>query len=156
MANAKPIVVWSLAGLLFSASQAHAAPPLAGTWVNVDGNTNSITRLEVSGEADGWVIHVWGKCGPPDCDWGAVPLHMAIDSADDRPDKAPDLEQLTFGVASWDHKDGAGETFIRTFMTLHVKDGNLMVESVDVFEKASGRPKERHHLRLKDSFKRAE
>jgi len=58
------------------------AHPLAGTWVNIDANTDSITRLEVKEEADGWTIQAWGKCVPTDCDWGAVPLHMAVACAD--------------------------------------------------------------------------
>lgn len=156
MKTATRIIMCPLVVLLLRVSQAYAAPPLAGTWVNVDENTESITRLEVTEKADGWVIHAWGRCGPPDCDWGTVPLHMAIDSADDRPDKSVDLEQLTFGVASWDHKDRKGNKAIRTLMTLHVKDDVLAVESFDVFGKASGRPKELHHTRAKDSFKRVE
>jgi hypothetical protein len=41
-------------------------------------------------------------------------------------------------------------------MTLQVQDGELVVESFDVFGKASGRPKEMRHTRAKDSFKKAE
>jgi hypothetical protein len=150
MRNATCILTGSLVVLLLRVSQAYATPPLVGKWVNADGNTNSITRLEVTEEADGWVIRAWGKCGPPDCDWGTVPLHMAVDS--DGPDKPVDVQRLTHGVAYWDHK----KADIRTFMTLQVRDGELVVESFDVFGKASGRPKEMHHFRAKDSFKKAE
>jgi hypothetical protein len=151
MANARRVAVWTIAALLFGAAQANAVHPLAGTWLNVDENTSSITRLEVSEEAGGWVIHAWGKCGPPDCDWGAVPLHMAVGEADAR-GKPLDAGKLKYGAAYWDHKDKD----IRTFMTLQVQDGELVVESFDVFGKASGRPKEMHHTRAKDSFKKAE
>jgi hypothetical protein len=82
MANARRIVVWSTVTLLVSAAQTHAVHPLAGTWVNVEAKTGSITRLEVREEAGGWVIHAWGSCAPTDCDWGVVPLHMAVDVAD--------------------------------------------------------------------------
>ena len=75
---------------------------------------------------------------------------MAVDS--DGPDKPVDVQRLTHGVAYWDHK----KADIRTFMTLQVRDGELVVESFDVFGKASGRPKEMHHFRAKDSFKKAE
>lgn len=147
MANAKRIVVWSIVSLLFGASQGRAAHPLAGTWVNVDENTSSITRLEVSEEADGWVIHAWGKCGPPDCDWGTVPLHMAV-GEDDATGTPLDVGKLKYGVAYWDHKD----LDIRTFMALHVEHGELSVESVDVFGTRSGHTT---NLKMKDLFKKA-
>jgi hypothetical protein len=154
MAAAKRIVVWSLGVLLFHASQGYAAPPLAGKWINVDANTNSIARLEVKEQADGWVIHAWGKCSPTDCDWGTVPLHMAVDV--DGQDQPLDVQKLKHGVAYWDHKEKKAKVDIRTFMTLHVDDDALVVESFDVFGNASGRPKELHHVRAKDLFKKAE
>lgn len=147
MANTRHRAVWAIAALLFGAAQANAAHPLAGTWLNVDENTSSITRLEVSEEAGGWVIHAWGKCGPPDCDWGAVPLHMAVGEADAR-GKPLDVGRLKYGVASWDHKDKD----IRTFMTLQVEDGALSAETVDVFGAKSGHTT---NLRMKDLFKKA-
>ena len=146
MANAKRVFAWSIVAILSGVSQGHAAHPLVGTWVNVDENTNSITRLEVNEEADGWVIHAWGKCGPPDCDWGTVPLHMAVDS--DGPDKPFDVQRLTHGVAYWDHRD----LDIRTFIVLHAEDRQLSVESVDVFGVKSGHTT---NLRTKDLFKKA-
>jgi hypothetical protein len=154
MKAATRIVLCSLVALLLQLSLAYAAPPLAGKWVNVDASTNSIARLEVTEKADGWFIHAWAKCGPPDCDWGTVPLHMAVDS--DGPDQPIDAQRLTHGVAYWDHKENDAKADIRTFMTLQVRNGELVVESFDVFGKASGRPKEMHHTRAKDSFKKAE
>jgi hypothetical protein len=147
MARAIPIFVWSIVTFLFCASQGQAAHPLVGTWINVDENTSSITRLEVSEEAGGWVIHAWGKCGPPDCDWGAVPLHMAVGEADAR-GKPLDVAKLKYGVAHWDHKDQD----IRTFMALQVEDGALSTETVDVFGAKSGHTT---NLRMKDLFKKA-
>jgi len=154
MKAATRIVVCSLVAHLLQLSLAYAAPPLAGKWVNVDANTNSIARLEVTEKADGWFIHAWAKCGPPDCDWGTAPLYMAVDS--DGADPPVDAQRLTHGVAYWDHKEKSTKADIRTFMTLQVQDGELVVESFDVFGKASGRPKEMHHTRAKDSFKKAE
>lgn len=154
MTTATQILMCSLVVLLLPVSQAYAAPPLAGKWVNIDENTNSITRLEVTEEADGWVIHAWGKCGPSDCDWGTVPLHMAVDS--DGPDKPVDVQRLKHGVAYWEHKERNAKADIRTFMVLQVQDGELLVESFDVFGKASRRPEELHHTRAKDSFRKAE
>jgi hypothetical protein len=103
MKTATRILVCLLVVLFLQLSLAYAAAPLAGKWVNIDANTNSITRLEVTKGADGWVIHAWGKCGPPDCDWGTTPLHMAVDS--DGPDQPVDVQRLTHGVAYWDHKE---------------------------------------------------
>ncbi len=154
MKTATRILVCLLVVLFLQLSLAYAVPPLAGTWINVDEDTASITRLEVTEGADGWVIHAWGKCGPPDCDWGRTPLYMAVDS--DGPDQPVDVRKLTHGVAYWDHKDKDEKADIRTFMTLQVQDGELVVESFDVFGNASGRPKEMHHFRTKDSFKKTE
>ena len=152
--TATRILACLLVVLFLQLSLAYAAAPLAGKWVNIDANTNSITRLEVTEGADGWAIHAWGKCGPPDCDWGTAPLHMAVDS--DGADQPVDVQRLTHGVAYWDHKEKSTKAAIRTFMTWQVQDGELVVESFDVFGKASGRPKEMHHFRTKDSFKKAE
>lgn len=147
MANAKRVFAWSIVAILSGVSQGHAAHPLVGTWVNVDENTSSITRLEVSEEAGGWVIHAWGKCGPPDCDWGAVPLHMAVGETDAH-GTPRDVGKLKYGVAYWDHK----KLDIRTFMALHVEGGALSVQTVDVFGATSGHTT---NLRMKDLFKKA-
>jgi|LakMenEpi03Aug12_release.lakeMendotaPanAssembly.Ray.scaffolds.fasta_scaffold408117_2 hypothetical protein len=145
MKSAPRILLCSVAVLLLHVSQAYAATPLAGTWVNVDENSGSLTRLEVTEEADGWVIHAWGSCSPNDCDWGKVPLYMAVSDA---------AHTLGHGFAYWDHKEKNPKVDIRTFTMLHVDDDTLVVESFDVYGKAAGRPKEEHHVRVKDSFKR--
>lgn len=64
----------------------------AGNWTNIDPNTRGITRIKVDFscndvilcgvDANGNVtcstpgppfqLHLWGKCSPSDCDWGAV------------------------------------------------------------------------------------
>ena len=143
------------------------AHPLAGTWVNVDENTDSITRMEVKEEADGWTIQAWGKCVPTDCDWGAVPLHMAVAYADaphSRCEKIEvpgektvtrciydplDIAKLQHGVAHWNHKD----LVIQVFMTMQVANGELVVETVDVFDKTiTGQT----NMLIKDAFRKAE
>ena len=64
-----------------------------GSWTNIDPNTGGITRIQVdfccsdvvlcSVDENGNVscssscpapfkVHLWGKCHPSDCDWGAV------------------------------------------------------------------------------------
>jgi len=45
-----------------------------GNWVNVDPNTNGMTRLEIlPGDARSVVFHGFGKCQPQDCDWKLTP-----------------------------------------------------------------------------------
>jgi len=43
-----------------------------GEWINVDPNTQSITRIVIVKNDSSLTVHVWGKCEPTDCDWGAV------------------------------------------------------------------------------------
>ena len=93
------------------------------------------------------MIHAWGKCGPPDCDWGAVPLHMAVGETEAHGTPL-DVGKLKYGVAYWDHK----KLDIRTFMALHVEEGALSVQTVDVFGATSGHTT---NLRMKDLFKKA-
>ena len=41
-----------------------------GTWLNVDKNTDNVTKIVIA-EIDNYLsIRVWGKCHPDDCDWG--------------------------------------------------------------------------------------
>lgn len=61
------------------------AQPEAGTWVNADSTTRSLTKAELrftcqdqvlNGQpyppGPPWHIHLWGACVPTDCDWGEV------------------------------------------------------------------------------------
>ena len=144
MPKARCFVVWSIVAVIFGASQGFAAHPLAGKWVNADGKTSSITRLEIREEADGWEIHAWASCGPDECDWGTAALYMAADG-----EEVPfDAKKLKYGVAHWKQLDGAA----RTFLAMRVEEGELIIETVDVFEKTSGQP----NMRFKDSFKKAQ
>ena len=43
---------------------------LAGSWVNTDSKTPSITSIVVRLEGDRTLVHAWGACSPSDCDWG--------------------------------------------------------------------------------------
>jgi len=83
-----------------SASAQCVVPFENGNWINMDPNTHSITHLSVSFncndtrncgiDSDGNVhcppppppfsVHLWGKCSPSDCDWGAVPGNPYISS----------------------------------------------------------------------------
>lgn len=81
-----------LASLPRAAFAQCATPFEQGRWTNVDPATGGITRVEVTFscndqilcgvDANGKVtcskpgapfrLHLWGKCHPSDCDWGAV------------------------------------------------------------------------------------
>src|SRR5579859_130224 len=44
-----------------------------GNWVNVDANTNGMTRLQIAKvDAATLSYHGFGKCEPTDCDWGVI------------------------------------------------------------------------------------
>ena len=43
-----------------------------GEWMNADPNTRGITRLSVRKDVARFVVQIWGKCQPRDCDWGTV------------------------------------------------------------------------------------
>ncbi|MBI5877341.1 MAG: hypothetical protein HZB53_06805 [Chloroflexi bacterium] len=48
-------------------------PPLKtflGIWHNIDDNTRSWTKVEITSEGDQFIAHFWGRCHPTDCDAG--------------------------------------------------------------------------------------
>lgn len=67
--------------------------PIAGTWINVDAATNSVTRARVHFNCNDFIavpageprpalppafeVEVWGKCLPSDCAWGRVPARSS-------------------------------------------------------------------------------
>lgn len=42
---------------------------IIGTWLNVDQNTNHITKIFITEVGNYLSIEEWGKCYPDDCDW---------------------------------------------------------------------------------------
>jgi hypothetical protein len=68
--------------------------PDTGTYVNVDPDTRSITRMEIGfrcgattrrrgetttrrfGADPHWTVRLWGACSPSDCDWGRTRAEM--------------------------------------------------------------------------------
>jgi hypothetical protein len=87
------VIILMLAFLPQFVSAQCVRPFEAGNWVNRDAGTRSITRARVDFscndvilcgvDANGnvtcstppppYTLHLWGKCSPSDCDWGAVP-----------------------------------------------------------------------------------
>lgn len=43
---------------------------IVGTWLNIDQNTDHITKIFIAELGDYLSIEEWGKCYPDDCDWG--------------------------------------------------------------------------------------
>ena len=45
---------------------------IIGEWLNVDNDTPHITKVEISMDVETGLLyfHMWGSCGPTDCDWG--------------------------------------------------------------------------------------
>ena len=83
------IGMWAIAvALWILSSNANAIclqPQEEGTWLNIDTNTRSISKLKVEFTCQDqilngqpyppgapWHMQVWGKCHPTDCDWGRV------------------------------------------------------------------------------------
>lgn len=48
----------------------------AGSWVNIDPNTQGITALEVQISGAAAKIQAFGRCQPKDCNWGSVPASV--------------------------------------------------------------------------------
>jgi hypothetical protein len=45
------------------------AEKFIGTWVNVDENTEHITKIRISETGNNLLVEEWGKCYPDDCYW---------------------------------------------------------------------------------------
>ncbi|PLS82484.1 MAG: hypothetical protein CYG59_04050 [Chloroflexi bacterium] len=81
-------MVGYLLSLMFVVQPTYAlcmAPPEQGTWINIDPNTRSLTRIKVQNvckdqvhngvpypPGPDWYMQVFGRCTPKECDWGKV------------------------------------------------------------------------------------
>ncbi|MCE2611708.1 hypothetical protein LVD13_01910 [Flavobacteriaceae bacterium D16] len=41
-----------------------------GVWVNEDEQTRATTQCKIRYENNRFIVQMWGKCHPEDCDWG--------------------------------------------------------------------------------------
>ena len=58
-------------GLGLAANQASASSrAYNGVWVNVDRNTQGITRMVIRASGARAIAATWGQCRPRDCSWG--------------------------------------------------------------------------------------
>lgn len=78
----QPIPHQPVARLGYRLTIATSHPTLAGEWVNVDPNTNGMTRLTIGQNDAGYSFHGYGKCHPQDCDWGEIPAAPVTAGAD--------------------------------------------------------------------------
>lgn len=59
-----------------------AAEQFAGKWVNVDDQTQGVTRLEITKTKEGLFLRAWGAIGVGgENDLGKVPLKLLADNA---------------------------------------------------------------------------
>lgn len=111
-----------------------------GVWVNVDGQTNRITRIAISGATGGdeLKIRTFGKCVPTDCDWGTETLHLYGSSITDS-----DYQHAT---AIYEQRG------ITTLLTLEFEDdGRLALHSYTRFTKD-----DRNNYHAHDHFRKSE
>ncbi|MCK9441921.1 MAG: hypothetical protein M0Q13_10940 [Methanothrix sp.] len=115
--------------LLISLSTCTASlAQFAGDWSNVDPNTGGITKLSIAISGDSANVHVWGKCHPTDCDWGAVAAFAFA------PDVSSDpVSQAQALMAIFD----AG--FSETTLFINPQGSRLSVQSYTRFKDSSGR-----------------
>ena len=99
-----------------------------GRWINVDRDTNGITRVEVW--RDGWRlwVRVWGQCRPRDCDWGQTEGHVYT--------RTPGGDRSDAVAVSANFNAG----FARKYIVLRLsRGGSLRLESFTNFDDYSRR-----------------
>ena len=70
------LILVLLVSLLIGCSGGNGVTPSAeaekfvGFWVNEDGDTMNITKIDITKAGDTILVHMWGKCYPEDCEWG--------------------------------------------------------------------------------------
>ncbi len=93
----------------------------SGIWINVDNQTDSITKCKIRYENNHYVVQMWGACVPSDCDWG--------ERASSQVKKGVKKFKLL-----WDQK------FVESDLTYEILDGNLKLTNSRHFKDNSGRP----------------
>lgn len=132
-ASRQPIPHQPIARLGYHLTIATSRPTLAGDWVNVDPNTNGMTRLTIGQSDAGYTFHGYGKCHPQDCDWGEIPAAPVTAGADQlwgsynfgfkktHITVRPDDNELEATVVN-DYADGDGRTDRTDFYRLRRAD----------------------------------
>ena len=70
-----------LCTLFLMASFQIQVPPttqLVGSWINQDPSPSGVTEIVFTDNNNAALqVHVWGKCGPGDCDWGVSEIKLS-------------------------------------------------------------------------------
>jgi hypothetical protein len=107
--------------------------PVVGTWTNVDPETQSVTKIQITNGSGGHSIEAWGACTPQDCEWGDTDLELLGTSVSDT---TPD-----YAMGHWD----AG--FKDTVITIKLNSPKGMIADLyHTFKDGSGR--ENYHQRF--------
>lgn len=93
-----------------------------GTWKNQDPNTDGLTTVKIRKQGGDYLVRMYGKCHPEDCDWGELAIPVS-ESADNQ------------FLLHWNHN---GIIADQTVKYLPEKD-LLSVETKTRFEDGSGR-----------------
>jgi hypothetical protein len=64
------LLAWSVP--LFVRGESPAPASLVGEWTNQDFATGDNTRVHIRLEGERILVHMWGRCHPRECDWGAT------------------------------------------------------------------------------------
>jgi len=55
---------------IFSTTAFSQFEQFVGTFKNTDGAASNIAKIEIKRNGKNFLVQVWGKCSPSDCDWG--------------------------------------------------------------------------------------
>ncbi|MFY9608547.1 MAG: hypothetical protein WAU45_08020 [Blastocatellia bacterium] len=100
--------------------------PFMGDWLSTNSNTRGIARLVITADDhDGLIIHAFGACAPPFCDWGEARGGVFADGVTSK-------RGLAFSAV---YDFGFKETYLQA----KVKKGVLVVANLNRFKDGSAR-----------------
>lgn len=80
---------------------------LAGEWVNIDPETDTLTRIHLSIQGRLVKVRIWGRCHPDDCDWDEV-IAKPYNFYESRPVRATakyvPVKLMAAFISSWSEK----------------------------------------------------
>jgi hypothetical protein len=104
---------------------AAALRPLIGTWVNTNGATRGIEKVDLTARENKLIMRVFGVCDPSPCDWGEITAQLFT--------KEICYHEAMAFIAAYDFG------FMETELLAHVKLGVLVIAKFDRFKDDSGR-----------------
>jgi hypothetical protein len=118
-------------------SQPDAAVPSAtaytGTWVRAGslGDADALGKLVISGSGSSLVVHAYGRCRAPDCDWGSQPGVISGNSV----------------IATFSPSPNGSDTSRTAMVTAQPVAGGLDVIIQNIFQNPTG-PRANHSHQL--------